>query len=74
MGQKKASLLVRCPHFRGMQEWYLGWEKVSCLERCPQFRGVLIEGFNCTLGYILIRTCNTYATTHFDSIMYVYRT
>ena len=31
------------PHFRGMQEWYLGCEKVSCLERCPQFRSVLIE-------------------------------
>ena len=36
MGQKKASLLVRCPHevssfqrLKCMQEWYWGWEKVS---------------------------------------------
>ena len=35
MGQKKVSLLVRCPHFRDMQEWYiLGVGKDVLLERC----------------------------------------
>ena len=47
MGQKKVSILVRCPYFRGllncMQELLLGKEKVSLLERCPHFRSVLRE-------------------------------
>ena len=37
-----------------MQEWYLGRQKVSLLERCPQFRGVLIEGFHCSYGSLVM--------------------
>ena len=41
--QKKVSLLVRCPHFRGCKSGVLGVGKVSCLEKCLQFRTVLVE-------------------------------
>ena len=50
MGQKKVSILVRCPYFRG----YIAckncsWgKKVSLLERCPHW-AVLREEFHCTL-------------------------
>ena len=45
MGQKKVSLLVRCPHFNACKSGtvYTWGGKVSCLERCPQLRSVLIE-------------------------------
>ena len=38
LGQKKVSLLVRCPDFRGTQTGCLGQPNVSCLSR------VLISG------------------------------
>ena len=42
MGQKKVSVLVRCPYFM-VQRTVVGERKVSSLERCPHFRGVLRE-------------------------------
>ena len=43
MGQKKVSILVRCPYFNCTKEVFLGKEMVSLLERCPHFRGVRID-------------------------------
>ena len=51
LGQKKVSLLERCPYF-----WSLYVRTVfegSLLERCPHFRGVLIEGSHCIYSTLL---------------------
>ena len=41
LGQKKVSLLVRCPDFRGCNVHKQGvWDS----QRCPVYQGVLISG------------------------------
>ena len=45
LGQRKVSVLVRSPYFRGCN---VHKQCVSCLSRCPYFRGVLNEEFHCT--------------------------
>ena len=48
-GKEKASLLERCPYFKGcIARKNCSWEerKRSLLERCPHFRSVLREEFH----------------------------
>ena len=44
MGEKKVSLLVRCPCFNACKSGRVGNTIL-----CPQFKGVLIEVFHCIL-------------------------
>ena len=49
LGPEDASLLERCPHFRGryvQTSMELGPEDASLLERCPHFRGRICTGYN----------------------------
>ena len=46
LGPEDASLLERCPHFRGcyvQSSMELGPEDVSLLETCPHFRGCYVQ-------------------------------